>query len=224
LGRARRIRLTEAAVRALPYSDNGQYIVRDEELAGFFVRVGRETKTYTVQADVRALGRRRTSKRKALGRHGEVNAREARALARRWLAEVSNGAGHSSTTLTLQQAWERYRESHLIRKCMATAGQKRERALAAIDREVRRAVSGLTRDELDRVKVSYLASLNRFDRTAARRSNRLATWWSLGLAPERRARLERVIGTTTLDEVNRVVADVLDPDRYYFAEAGAVPE
>lgn len=107
---------------------------------------------------------------------------------------------------------------------MATAAEKREKALAAIHREIRRAVDGLTPEELDRVKVSYLASLNRLDRTAERRSNRMAQWWSLGLAPDRRDRLERVVAGTTREDVNRVVAEVLDPERYHFAEAGTVPE
>ena len=96
--------------------------------------------------------------------------------------------------------------------------------LDAIDREVRRAASGLTEEELARVKVSYLANLNRLDRTAARRSNRMAQWWSQGLEPERRERLARVVDESSLADVNRVVSEVLDPERYWFAEAGAVPE
>lgn len=107
---------------------------------------------------------------------------------------------------------------------MATAAEKRERALAAIDREVRRAQSGLTADELERVKVSYLANLNRVDRTAPRRSLRMADWWSKGLGADRRARLTYVVEAATLDQVNRVVRSVLNPETYYFAEAGAVPE
>ena len=55
-----RTRLTDAAVRALPFADEGQYIVRDTELPGFFLVVGTRTKTYTIQTDIRALGRRRT--------------------------------------------------------------------------------------------------------------------------------------------------------------------
>ncbi|HMB67736.1 MAG TPA: hypothetical protein VKU85_00440, partial [bacterium] len=106
---------------------------------------------------------------------------------------------------------------------MATAAEKREQALAAIHREVRRAAEGITAEELERVKVSYLATLNRLDRTAERRSNRMAEWWSLGLAPDRRERLDRVIAATTLEDLNRVVGQVLDPERYHFAEAGTVP-
>jgi hypothetical protein len=46
-----RTRLTDAAVRALPLAGEGQYIVRDTELPGFFVVVGTRTKTYTIQTD-----------------------------------------------------------------------------------------------------------------------------------------------------------------------------
>jgi zinc protease len=117
-----------------------------------------------------------------------------------------------------------YRDHPLTYVYMATAGEKRERALAAIDREIRRAREGLTAEELERVKVSYLADLDRRDRTAQRRSLRLADWWSKGLGPDHREHLAHVIESASLDEVNRVVRSVLDPEAYYFAEAGAVPE
>ena len=40
----------------------------------------------------------------------------------------------------------------------------------------------------------------------------------------RRADLERIIADATLDAVNQVVRDVLDPDNYVLVEAGMVPE
>jgi predicted Zn-dependent peptidase len=107
---------------------------------------------------------------------------------------------------------------------MATAGEKREEALAAIHREVDRVQSGLSQDELDRVKVSYLADLNRRDRTAARRSQRHAGWWINGFDAARREQLKDVIGAATLDEINRVIREVLRPDDYIFVEAGVVGE
>jgi len=107
---------------------------------------------------------------------------------------------------------------------MATAGEKREAALAAIHREIGRARDGLTVEELNRVKVSYLASMNRYDRTAARRTARQAGWWIQGHPAERRADLERIIEGATLDAVNQVIRDVLDPDNYVLVEAGMVPE
>ncbi|GJM44772.1 MAG: hypothetical protein DHS20C21_16140 [Gemmatimonadota bacterium] len=116
------------------------------------------------------------------------------------------------------------RDQSMAHVYMATAEEKRPRALAAIDREIRRAMSGLSQEELDRVKVSFLADLDRRDRTAERRTIRMAEWWSQGLGADRRERLRRVVDAATLEEVNRVIGSVLDPDRYYFAEAGAVPE
>ena len=114
------------------------------------------------------------------------------------------------------------KEQPLTMAYMATAGEKREAALAAIRREVRSAQSGLSQEELDRVKVSYLANLNRLDRTVARRSQRHAEWWVGGFAEDRREKLASVISTATLDEVNRVIKDVLDSDKYVFVEAGAI--
>ncbi len=116
------------------------------------------------------------------------------------------------------------RDQPMTRIFMGTAAEKRELGLAAIHREVKRAMSGLTQDELDRVKVSYIANLDRLDRTATRRSNRLAEWWGLGLPAGQRERMRRVITTATLTDVNRVIGSVLDPANYYFSEAGAVPE
>jgi zinc protease len=92
---------------------------------------------------------------------------------------------------------------------MATAVEKRERALDAIHREVHRAMSGITPEELKRVKVSHLADLNRRDRTAERRSNRMAEWWSYGLGANHRERLARVIEASSLADVKAVVSSVL---------------
>jgi zinc protease len=105
---------------------------------------------------------------------------------------------------------------------MATASEKREAALAAIHREIGAVQAGLTEEELDRVKVSYLANLNRLDRTAARRSRRHAVWWVYGLAPDYREQLTGLVKGATLDDVNRVIREVLDPENFVFVEAGAV--
>jgi zinc protease len=115
-------------------------------------------------------------------------------------------------------------EQPLTMVYMATAGENREAALAAIHREIALVQSGLSQEELDRVKVSYLANLNRLDRTAARRSNRHAGWWVNGFDANRRGRLTEVIGSATLADVNRVIRDVLDPESYVFVEAGAIGE
>lgn len=115
-----------------------------------------------------------------------------------------------------------YRDQPITTIYMATAGEKRDAALAAIHREIEKLQSGLTQDELDRVKVSYIAYLNRIDRTAARRSRRHAEWWVDGFDADRRQQLTTVVNGASLEEVNRVVREVLDPDNYVFVEAGAV--
>ena len=45
--------LTDKAILALQFTASGQQIVRDAELPGFFVMVGKRTKTFMVQADLR---------------------------------------------------------------------------------------------------------------------------------------------------------------------------
>jgi predicted Zn-dependent peptidase len=105
---------------------------------------------------------------------------------------------------------------------MATAGEKREEALAAIQREVDAVQSGLSQQELDRVKVSYIANLNRLDRTSARRSRRHAGWWVYGLGADYREEMSSIVDKATLEDVNRVIRDVLDPENFVFVEAGVV--
>ena len=58
-----RLALTDKAILALHFTASGQQIVRDAELPGFFVMVGKRTKTFMVQGDLRqtiaaAQGRR----------------------------------------------------------------------------------------------------------------------------------------------------------------------
>ena len=118
----------------------------------------------------------------------------------------------------------RTRDEPLTYVYMATAGEKRDAALAAIDREIRKARQGLTIEELERVKVSTLAEMNRTDRTAARRTRRQAGWWVEGHSHLRREQLQEIIDGATLEAVNEVVSEVLDPDNYVLAEAGLVPE
>lgn len=48
---AKKMSLTNQAVKALPFSDKGQYVVRDTDLKGFFIVVGKASKTYTVQVE-----------------------------------------------------------------------------------------------------------------------------------------------------------------------------
>src|SRR3954470_15224710 len=85
-----RIALTDKAVAKLPLAMGGQYLARDTELAGFFVLIGKQKKTYTIQGDLRRDGLRK-SVRLAVGHAGEINAREARAKAKEWLGKIARG-------------------------------------------------------------------------------------------------------------------------------------
>jgi hypothetical protein len=127
--------LTDKAILGLPFTTSGQRLVRDAELSGFFVVVGRRTKTFMVQGDLRAGNRQ--SIRIKVGEVGELNTREARAKAKTLLGSIAKGidprpkkaadchsvddggtkAGETGANgPTLRAAWARYRDAHLKRK------------------------------------------------------------------------------------------------------------
>jgi site-specific recombinase XerD len=132
-----RILLTDKAIARLPAPKDGWYLARDTELKGFFVVVGKRKRTFTVQGDLRQGGKRALSIRVAIGDANEISTRTARATAKDYLAQISrgqhpkaekrgSGVGQSATTegdatapsggITLRQAWERYRDAHMVRK------------------------------------------------------------------------------------------------------------
>jgi integrase len=132
-----RILLTDKAIARLPTPKDDWYLARDTELKGFFVVVGKRKKTFTVQGDLRQGGKRASSIRVAIGDTSEISTRTARATAKDYLAQISrgqhpkaekrgSGAGRTAAPegeaatlsggITLRQAWERYRDAHLVRK------------------------------------------------------------------------------------------------------------
>jgi len=132
-----RILLTDKAIARLPTPKDGWYLARDTELKGFFVVVGKRKRTFTVQGDLRQRGKRASSIRVAIGDTSEISTRTARATAKDYLAQISRGQhpkaekrgsgagkiaapeGEAATLsggITLRQAWERYRDAHLVRK------------------------------------------------------------------------------------------------------------
>jgi integrase len=130
-----RILLTDKAIAQLPVPNNGWYLARDTELKGFFVVVGKRKRTFTVQGDLRSGGKRASSVRVSIGDTREMSTRTARAVAKEYLAQISQGqhpkaAKHSRQAgtvenlpnrpaiadTTLKQAWDRYLDSHLVRK------------------------------------------------------------------------------------------------------------
>jgi integrase len=127
-----RLPLSEKAIIALRLAPNGQHVIRDTELPGFFLIVGKRRKTFMAQGDLRANGRRK-SVRVKIGEVGQIKTREARAKAKEILGSIGKGVdprpkadsaepGESgvkltnSTGPTLRAAWSRYRDSHLQRK------------------------------------------------------------------------------------------------------------
>lgn len=108
--------LTDAFIRKLPPPDAAPYIVRDEDLKGFYVIISKGRAAYFIQKDTNHQGRRRTIK-KRIGIFGKVTTSDARKLARAELSKIENRAVVPlAGSVTLRQAWDRYRERHLKRK------------------------------------------------------------------------------------------------------------
>ncbi|WMS42296.1 integrase arm-type DNA-binding domain-containing protein [Acuticoccus sp. MNP-M23] len=95
------MKFTKDAIEALPFAEQGQVIVRHEEEPGFFLVVGKRTKTFTVQVDtIDRLGRRVTRK-KTLGRHPQITVADARRAARAARVELAEASAPKTRRLTL---------------------------------------------------------------------------------------------------------------------------
>lgn len=114
--------ITDKAISQLPYADEGQYKVLDIELKGFVVVIGRRKKTFAAQGAFWRDGVREFAARKKIAEFGDITSREARAKAKDVLAAIAKGqrpgqdAPIRKGSVTLRQAWERYRDAHMIRK------------------------------------------------------------------------------------------------------------
>jgi integrase len=117
----RRLRLTDRIVRALkPAASTASYRVADAEQVGLVLIVGRRTKAFTAQADLRLNGRRIRTVKRVLGRAPDMTARTARAAAREFLGQIARGEDPNAQRrhpagLTLAETWELYEEEHLRR-------------------------------------------------------------------------------------------------------------
>ena len=122
-----RLTLSDRTIAGLSLAASGQHIVRDQELAGFFLLVGTRSKAFMVQGDLWENGKRRTVRMK-IGEVGKIPTREARAKAKVLLGSIADGAdprpksqepdaprSHGADP-TLDEAWERYRDGHMKRK------------------------------------------------------------------------------------------------------------
>lgn len=114
--------LTDKAIARLPYATDNQYKVRDTELPGFFVLVGKKKKTFMAQAEFWRDGFREFAAQVKLGECGDLTTREARSKAKVEFGSIARGerpGGQQKTkpgAVTLRKAWERYRDGHMIRK------------------------------------------------------------------------------------------------------------
>lgn len=116
--------LSDRMLAALPNTERGQYIVRDTELRGFQVVVGVRRKTFAVHGE-RWQDSKRTSVKATLGHFPTMSTRQARAEAKVALGQIARGelipkrkseAPKGPREITLRIAWNRYRESHMVRK------------------------------------------------------------------------------------------------------------
>lgn len=119
---AKKLLLTDQAVARLPLAPAGSYKVYDTEVAGFFVKVGKRQRTYMARGEFWRDGVREFESSTKIGATDEMTARDARKRAREVIGGIAKGQrpGETAKTrvgeVTLRQAWERYKEAHLIRK------------------------------------------------------------------------------------------------------------
>src|ERR1700757_3284410 len=83
--------LTDKVVLNLPHADNRQYKVRDAELPGFFVLIGKRRKSFMAQGEFWRDGVREFAVEVKLGDFGNITAREARSKAKDALGSIARG-------------------------------------------------------------------------------------------------------------------------------------
>lgn len=129
--------LNNETVAKLPLAATGQYIERDDKLPGFFVVVGKRTKTFTVQVDGKKPDGTRSSRREKVGTFPEMSASAARERAKALqiaLGKRRDPQVDDRPTYTLGRGWAAYREL-MVRK--VDDGQKSAATLANYDRAFR---------------------------------------------------------------------------------------
>lgn len=78
--------LTKTAIDKIPFTDSGQVLYHDQNLKGFLLRVGRNSKAFCVYSTVN-----RKSRQITIGRYGVYTVEQARKKARDLLYNMSNG-------------------------------------------------------------------------------------------------------------------------------------
>jgi integrase len=114
--------LTDKNIARLPFAREKQYKVRDSELPGFFVFIGKRRKSFMAHGEFWRDGVREFSAQVKLGNFGDVTTREARGKAKETLGAIARGQRPGEApkikagSITLRQAWKRYRDAHMKRK------------------------------------------------------------------------------------------------------------
>ncbi len=108
-----KLHFTKRSVEALPFTAKGQKIYRDSTLRGLAVRIGKSSKVYVVEGQVRGRTRRVT-----LGRADVLNVEEARRRALTALSDMAQGVDPNQEkrrvaqeAVTLEQAFGRFFEA-----------------------------------------------------------------------------------------------------------------
>lgn len=118
----RKENLTDKVIAQLSLAKDKQYKVRDTELPGFFILVGKRKKSFMAQGEFWRDGVREFAAQVKLGDAGDISTREARGKAKDALGSIARGQRPGEEikikpgAITLRQAWERYRDAHMIRK------------------------------------------------------------------------------------------------------------
>nr|WP_158915798.1 integrase family protein [Caulobacter sp. S45] len=114
--------LNDKVVARLAYAEAGQYSARDTELKGFFVKVGKRSKTFFVEGEFWRDGVRELRAMTKLGEFGDISTRDARSKAKEALGSIARGqrpgddAKPKRGAVTLREAWDKYRDAHMVRK------------------------------------------------------------------------------------------------------------
>jgi site-specific recombinase XerD len=115
--------LGDKTVARLPRTGEKQYKVRDTKVAGFFVLIVRRRKGFMMKGEFWRDGIREFTTQVKLADFGDLTTREARSKAKGALDTIAAGRERFressraiNRSITLRQAWERYRDAHLKRK------------------------------------------------------------------------------------------------------------
>ena len=178
----RRTKLADDFVKRLPLAGQpgsppgaAQYIVRDTEVKGFFVVIGRRAKPYTAAADATINGKRQST-RETFGRAGDpdVTAAGARRKAKDWITSVQaktrvRGPKQQEKPkgMTLAEAYAAHR-----RRCV-TKGRS-SATLYHYDRAMAGPLAPLAAKTLDELAADRQALVDWFDGETANRGEATA--------------------------------------------------